>query len=143
MILEPQETPLQKGKNDIVIPSQSWNPYKEHIGDLVSGRLLPEDRLIGKEMSGQGFAEFLSRMRLNQLKQLLKLLRGMKRGRARQYPITRKKKKELLEMILELSDDMKGGKLTTKKKQMLQNSLNLLVPHPMGVPVFHYLTNHL
>ena len=134
---------FQKGKNDIVIPSQSWNPYKEHIGDLVSGRLLPEDRLIGKEMSGQGFAEFLSRMRLNQLKQLLKLLRGMKRGRARQYPITRKKKKELLEMILELSDDMKGGKLTTKKKQMLQDSLNLLVPHPMGVPVFHYLTNHL
>ena len=134
---------FQKGKNDIVIPSQSWNPYKEHIGDLVRGRLLPEDRLIGKEMSGQGFAEFLSRMRLNQLKQLLKLLRGMKRGRARQYPITRKKKKELLEMILELSDDMKGGKLTTKKKQMLQDSLNLLVPHPMGVPVFHYLTNHL
>ena len=134
---------FQKGKNDIVIPSQSWNPYKEHIGDLVSGRLLPEDRLIGKEMSGQGFAEFLSRMRLNQLKQLLKLLRGMKRGRARQYPITRKKKKELLEMILELSDDMKGGKLTTKKKQMLQDSLNLSVPNPMGVPVYHYLTNHL
>ena len=133
---------FQKGKNDIVIPSKTWNPYKEHIGDLVSGRLLPEDRVIGKEMTGQGFAEMLSRMRLLQLKQLLKLLRGMKRGRARQYPITRKKKKELLKMILELSDDMKGGKLTTKKKQMLQDSLNLLVPS-MGVPVFHYLTNYL
>ena len=93
-------------------------------------------------MTGQGFAEFLSRMRLNQLKQLLKLLRGMKRGRARQYPITRKKKKELLDMILELSDDTKGGKLTKKQKQTLQDSLNLLVPS-MGVPVFHYLTNNL
>ena len=133
---------FQKGKNDIVIPSQSWNPYKEHIGDLVSGRLLPENQLVGKEMTGQGFAEFLSRMRLNQLKQLLKLLRGMKRGRARQYPITRKKKKELLDMILELSDDTKGGKLTKKQKQTLQDSLNLLVPS-MGVPVFHYLTNNL
>ena len=68
----------------------------------------------------------------------------MKRGQARQYPITRKKKKELYEMILELSDDMRGGKkLTTKKKQMLQDSLNLLVHPTMGVPVFHYLTHHL
>ena len=97
---------FQKGKNDIVIPSKSWNPYKEHIRDLVSGRLLPENQLVGKEMTGQGFAEMLSRMRLNELKHLLKLLRGMKRGRARQYPITRKKKKELIEMILELSGDM-------------------------------------
>ena len=138
---------LQKGEHDIVIPSKTWNPYTEHIGDLVSGRLLPEDRVIGKEMTGQlfgqGFAEMLSKMRLQQLKQLLKLLRGMKRGRARQYPITRKKKKELLDMILELSDDMRGGKkLTNKKKQLLQTSLNALMPQPMGVPVFHYLTNH-
>ena len=134
---------FQKGKNDIVIPSQSWNPYKEHIGDLVSGRLLPEDRLIGKEMTGQGLAELLSRLRLAQLKSLLKLLRGMKRGRARQYPITRKKKQELLNMILELSDDMRGGKLTNRKKQLLQTSLDAVMPHPMGVPVFHYLTNQL
>ena len=97
---------FQKGKNDIVIPSKSWNPYKEHIRDLVSGRLLPENQLVGKEMTGQGFVEMLSRMRLNELKHLLKLLRGMKRGRARQYPITRKKKKELIEMILELGEYM-------------------------------------
>ena len=135
---------FQKGKHDIVIPSQSWNPYKERIGDLVSGRLLPEDKLIGKEMTGQGFAELLSRIRLLQLKQLLKLLRGMKRGRARQYPITRKKKQELLDMILELSDDMRGGKkLTNKKKQLLQTSLNALMPQPMGVPVYQYLSTHL
>ena len=135
---------FQKGKHDIVIPSQSWNPYKEHIGDLVSGRLLPEDKLIGKEMTGQGFAELLSRIRLLQLKQLLKLLRGMKRGRARQYPITQKKKQELLDMILELSDDMRGGKkLTNKKKQLLQTSLNALMPQPMGVPVYQYLSTHL
>ena len=104
---------LQKGEHDIVIPSKTWNPYTEHIGDLVSGQLLPEDQVIGNEMTGQGFAEMLSKMRLQQLKQLLKLLRGMKRGRARQYPITRKKKKELLDMILELSDDMWGGKKLT------------------------------
>ena len=135
---------FQKGEHDIVIPSKSWNPYTEHIGDLVSGRLLPEDRVIGKEMTGQGLAEMLSRMRLQQLKQLLKLLRGMKRGRARQYPVTRKKKQELLNMILELSDDMRGSKkLTNKKKQLLQTSLDALMPHPMGVPVFHYLTNQL
>ena len=30
---------FQKGEHDIVLPSRSWNPYKEHIGDLVSGRL--------------------------------------------------------------------------------------------------------
>ena len=48
---------FQKGEHDIVIPSQSWNPYKEHIGDLVSGRLLPEDRLIATAFSkAQGLA---------------------------------------------------------------------------------------
>ena len=134
---------FQKGKNDIVIPSKSWNPYKEHIGDLVSGRLLPENQVVGKEITGQGFAEILSRMWVNELKLLLKLLRGMKRGRARQYPITRKKKQELLEMILELSNDMRGSKkLTTKKKDMLEDKINLLVSDKMKMPVFHYLTYH-
>jgi len=119
---------FQKGEHDIVLPSKSWNPYTEHIGDLVSGRLLPEDRVIGKEMTGQGLAEILSRMRLAQLKPLLKLLRGMKRGRARQYPVTRKKKQELLDMILELSDDMRGGcLLTTSCVEVMNWFMGLMV----------------
>ena len=93
-------------------------------------------------MSGQGFSDFLSKMRLNQLKELLKLMRNMKRGRARQYPVTRKKKKELLDMIVLLSDDMRGGKLTKKKKESLQKALPLLVPNNMAVPVINYLIGH-
>lgn len=133
---------FQKGPNDIVIKSKTWDPYANHFGDLVVGDILPEDKLIGKEMSGQGFSDFLSKMRLNQLKELLKLMRNMKRGRARQYPVTRKKKKELLDMIVLLSDDMRGGKLTKKKKESLQKALPLLVPNNMAVPVINYLIGH-
>jgi hypothetical protein len=81
---------FQKGKNDIVIPSKTFNPVEEHLGDRITSKL-PQEQLIGEGR--------LKKMKVKELKVVIKSLR---KGKAKQYPITNKKKLELLNMVKEL-----------------------------------------
>ena len=87
---------FQKGEKDIVIPSKTLNPFDNHMGDKVSGRL-PEDQMVGEGM--------LKKMKVKELRQLVKDLRRQKRGRARKYPVTKTKKCDLCKMIIELQNN--------------------------------------
>jgi hypothetical protein len=83
---------FQKGKNDIVIPSKTLNPVEEHLGDRITLKL-PQEQLIGEGR--------FSRMRVKELKELIKALR---KGKAKQYSISNKKKKELVKMLQVLEE---------------------------------------
>jgi len=88
---------FQKGQHDIIIPSKTFNPFQEHFGDKVVERL-PEDLMIGQGR--------LKKMKVKQLKELIKIMRH---GKARQYPLTKKKKGDLQKMVRELE----GGSVSS------------------------------
>lgn len=120
---------FQKGDKDIVIPSKTVNPFENHMGDKVTGHL-------GDQMVGEGI---LKRLKVNELKELVKLLRKQKIGRARKYPITHKKKCELCKMVVEL----KGGSLSESKQTSLWEHLNETFSDNIAIPLFNYLIKSL
>ena len=106
---------LQKGKHDIVIPSTTFNPLKEHFGDKVVGRL-PEEQMIGEAR----------KMKVKQLKEMIKIMR---RGKARQYPLTRKKKSDLQQMVKELH----GGGISDSIRDALADWYFSLIAKSVGL----------
>lgn len=120
---------FQKGDKDVVIKSETVNPFENHMGDKVTGHL-------GDQMVGEGM---LKRLKVKELKGLVKLLRKQKRGRARQYPITKTKKCDLCKMVMEL----KGGSLSESKQTSLWEQLNEMFSDKIAVPLFNYLIKSL
>ena len=139
---------LQKGSKDIVIPSKSLNPFKEHMGDSVLSNLDP-NRMIGKgelnlsvlsDVAGlPSLDKLLKGMKVKELKELVKLMRNMKRGRARQYPVTGTKKCDLCKMVSELS----GGNLPQQKQENLWEKLNVMFSDKVAIPLFKYLIKNM
>ena len=125
---------FQKGPNDIVIHSNSLNPFNNHMGDSVLSKL-DENKMIGKG----GLSKLFKSMRVNQIKELVKLLRKHKAGGARQYPISGKKKCDLCKMV----EQLKGGNLSNNKKNTLWEKLNVMFMNNVVVPLFKYLSNTL
>lgn len=95
---------FQKDKKDVIIPSQTFNPAREHMGDEIVQRL-PGDLMIGErnEMIGGK----LNKLQVRELKDLVIALRSKKRN---EFPVTKKKKADLVKMVNQLQQ-MHGGKI--------------------------------
>jgi len=128
---------FQKGKNDIIVTTDHYNPLKNHMGDDVL-KELPDDQLIGK-----GIPQLIGKMPVKDLKALLKVLRQAHKAGPKDYPIVGKKKPELRNMILKLSTGLSGGSLSKKREATLWEKLNSMFAYNVAFPLFKALINKL
>lgn len=93
--------PFQPHENDLIVKSiNPYHPVKSHMGNHVMEAVMEEkgdDYMIGK---GKNY----NKMKVNQLKAEIKKLRKIAKVPVNKYPITKRKKKELIEMINELNN---------------------------------------
>lgn len=90
---------LQPHKNDITVTSVApFNPEKSHIGSSVMDALMKErgsDVMVGHGLT-------YKKLRIRELRDLIKNERKSKKVKISKYPVTGKNKKQLYDMLIEL-----------------------------------------